>query len=197
MGVGTGTQPKPATAATRAANEALRKYLNFDDRTDFENAQRGFIGKPETLTIKTAKGNVAWDLESYKKFIALDRPAPDTVNPSLWRNAQLCMQYGLFQVHDRIFQVRGYDLSNISFVQGDTGWIVFDPLISEEPAKAAYELISQHRGKRPDRRRRSIATHMSITTAACAALSTKPMYERARCRSSRPSTSPNTRSAKT
>jgi alkyl sulfatase BDS1-like metallo-beta-lactamase superfamily hydrolase len=149
VGVGTGTQPKPATAATRAANEALRKSLNFDDRTDFENAERGFIGKPETLTIKTAKGNVAWDLESYKKFIALDRPAPDTVNPSLWRNAQLCMQYGLFQVHDRIFQVRGYDLSNISFVQGDTGWIVFDPLISEEPAKAAYELISQHRGKRP------------------------------------------------
>jgi alkyl sulfatase BDS1-like metallo-beta-lactamase superfamily hydrolase len=67
---------------------------------------------------------------------------PTTVNPSLWRNAQLNMQYGLFQVHDRIFQVRGYDLSNISFIQGETGWIVFDPLISAETAKATYDLIT-------------------------------------------------------
>ena len=90
-----------------------------------------------------------WDLESYKKYIALDRPAPETVNPSLWRNAQLNMQYGLFKVTDRIYQVRGYDLSNISFIQGDKGWIVFDPLISMETAKAAYDLVTQHLGQRP------------------------------------------------
>ena len=143
------TQPKPATEATKAANRALQQYLNFNDREDFDNATRGLIGKPDTLTIKDDKGNVVWDLEQYKTYISVDKPAPDTVNPSLWRNAQLNMQYGLFKVHDRIFQVRGYDLSNITFVQGDTGWIVFDPLISAETAKAAYDLVTQNLGKRP------------------------------------------------
>jgi alkyl sulfatase BDS1-like metallo-beta-lactamase superfamily hydrolase len=143
------TTPKPATEATKAANRVLQQYLNFNDREDFENAARGFIGKPETLTIKDAKGNVVWDLEQYKAFISTDKPAPDTVNPSLWRNAQLNMQHGLFKVHDRIFQVRGYDLSNITFVKTDTGWIVFDPLISAETAKAAYGLVTQHLGQRP------------------------------------------------
>jgi alkyl sulfatase BDS1-like metallo-beta-lactamase superfamily hydrolase len=141
--------PKSATAATKAANAAVLKALPFGDKEDFENATRGFVGKPDTLTIKGEKGNVVWDLEEYKKYIAVDKPAPDTVNPSLWRNAQLNMQYGLFKVRDRIYQVRGYDLSNITFVQGDKGWIVFDPLISVETARAAYELVSQHLGKKP------------------------------------------------
>ena len=123
--------------------------LNFNDREDFDNATRGLIAKPDTLTIKGEKGNVVWDLEAYKEFISIDKPAPDTVNPSLWRNAQLNMQYGLFKVHDKIFQVRGYDLSNITFMRGDTGWIVFDPLISAETAKAAYDLVSQNLGKLP------------------------------------------------
>ncbi len=143
------TPSKPATAATRAANEAVLKALPFNDKEDFANAQRGFIGKPDVLTIKNAKGDVVWDLEAYKKYISLDKPAPDTVNPSLWRNAQLNMQYGLFKVSDGIYQVRGYDLSNISFVQGKTGWIVFDPLISTETAKAAYDLVTKHLGKKP------------------------------------------------
>jgi alkyl sulfatase BDS1-like metallo-beta-lactamase superfamily hydrolase len=143
------TQPKPATEATKAANRAMQESLNFNDREDFDNATRGFIGKPEVLTIKDANGKAVWDLEAYKAFIATDKPAPDTVNPSLWRNAQLNMQYGLFQVRDRIYQVRGYDLSNITFIQGDTGWIVFDPLISAETAKAALDLITQYRGRRP------------------------------------------------
>jgi alkyl sulfatase BDS1-like metallo-beta-lactamase superfamily hydrolase len=131
------TQSKPASEATKAANRAVQQYLNFSDRSDFEDAKRGLVAKPDTLTIKDANGNVVWDLEQYKQYISDDRPAPDTVNPSLWRNTQLNMQYGLFKVHDRIFQVRGYDLSNITFVQGDQGWIVFDPLISAETAKAA------------------------------------------------------------
>jgi alkyl sulfatase BDS1-like metallo-beta-lactamase superfamily hydrolase len=143
------TQPKPATEATKAANRALEQYLSFNDREDFDNATRGLIAKPDTLTIRGEKGNVVWDMEAYKTFISVDKPAPDTVNPSLWRNAQLNMQYGLFKVHDKIFQVRGYDLSNISFIRGDTGWIVFDPLISAETAKAAYDLVSQHLGKLP------------------------------------------------
>jgi alkyl sulfatase BDS1-like metallo-beta-lactamase superfamily hydrolase len=145
----TGTQPKPATEATKAANEALRNYLNFDDREDFDNATRGLIAKPDVMEIKNADGKVAWELESYKKFIDVDAPAPDTVNPSLWRNAQLCMQHGLFRVHDRIVQVRGYDLANVTFVQGDTGWVVFDVSSAFESAKAAYELVSQHLGQRP------------------------------------------------
>ena len=143
------TQPKPATEATKAANRALQQYLNFNDREDFDNATRGLIGKPDTLTIPTPRGKWSGTWRQYKSFISTDKPAPDTVNPSLWRNAQLNMQYGLFRVHERIFQVRGYDLSNISFVQGDTGWIVFDPLISAETAKGAYELVSEHLGRRP------------------------------------------------
>ena len=143
------TQPKPATEATKAANRALQQSLNFNDREDFDNATRGLIAKPDTLTIKGEKGNVVWDLEAYKAFISVDKPAPDTVNPSLWRNAQLNMQYGLFKVHDKIFQVRGYDLSNISFIRANTGWIVFDPLVSVETAKAAYDLVSQNLGKFP------------------------------------------------
>jgi alkyl sulfatase BDS1-like metallo-beta-lactamase superfamily hydrolase len=143
------TQPKPASEATKAANRALASQLNFNDRQDFEDASRGLIAKPDTLTIRDAKGNVVWDLEQYKTFIGPDKPAPDTVNPSLWRNAQLNMNYGLFKVADRIYQVRGYDLSNITFIQGDTGWIVFDPLISAETAKAALDLVTQHLGQRP------------------------------------------------
>src|SRR5262245_195170 len=71
---------KPATEATKAANRTVQDYLDFNDRQDFDNAQRGFIGKPDTLTIKDAGGRVVWDLESYKQYIGLDKPAPDTVN---------------------------------------------------------------------------------------------------------------------
>ena len=130
-------QPKHATAATIAAQKKVLTDLPFHDKADFDDAQRGFIARPETLVIRNAEGRVVWELESYKKFIALDKPAPDTINPSLYRNAQLNMLYGLFKVTDRIYQVRGYDLSNITFIQGDTGWIVFDPLISTETARAA------------------------------------------------------------
>ena len=94
-----------------------------------------------------ASGKVVWDLESYKQVIGLDKPAPETVNPSLWRNAQLNLQYGLFKVTDRIYQVRGFDLANISFIKGDTGWIVFDPLTAKETARAALELINEKLGK--------------------------------------------------
>lgn len=145
----TDNKVKPATDATKAANSEVLNSLPFNDRSDFEDAQRNLIARPETLTIKDADGKVIWDLESYKQFIGDDKPAPDTVNPSLWRNAQLCMNYGLFKVVDRIYQVRGYDLSNITFVQGDTGWIVFDTLISPETAHAALDLVNQHLGQRP------------------------------------------------
>ena len=142
-------QPKPATEATIAAQKKVLEELPFNDKADFEDAQKGFIARPEVLEIKDEKGRVVWELESYKKYIALDKPAPDTINPSLYRNAQLNMQYGLFKVTDRVFQVRGYDLSNITFIQGDKGWIVLDPLISKETARAALDFINEKQGARP------------------------------------------------
>lgn len=143
------TPSKPATPFTKQANQQVLQELPFADRQDFEDAQRGLVAREEVVTIKDAKGNVVWDLEQYKQYIGLDKAAPDTVNPSLWRNAQLNLLNGLFKVADRIYQVRGYDLSNITFVQGDTGWIVFDPLISPDTGRAGLELINKHLGKRP------------------------------------------------
>ena len=142
--------PKPATAATIAANQAVLKALPFNDKSDFEDAKRGFIAAENTVTVKSdANGSVAWDLESFKKFISLDKSAPDSVNPSLWRNAQLNMLNGLFKVSDGIYQVRGYDMSNLTLVQGKKGWIIFDPLISAETARAALALANDKLGKRP------------------------------------------------
>lgn len=140
---------KPATEATKRANAAVQQQLNFADKQDFEDARRGLIARPETLTINSTQGHVAWDLEQYKTYISDDKPSPDTVNPSLWRNAQLNMQYGLFEVVKGIYQVRGYDLSNITFIEGKTGWIVGDPISNFETASAAYELVTQHLGKKP------------------------------------------------
>jgi alkyl sulfatase BDS1-like metallo-beta-lactamase superfamily hydrolase len=139
----------PASKTTQAANQQVRETLPFDDVADFEAAQRGFIAKPETLTVLAEDGSLVWDLESYKRFISLEAEAPDTVNPSLWRNAQLNMIYGLFEVTDRIYQVRGYDITNITYVKGHTGWIVFDPLLSAETAAAAHALVTEHLGERP------------------------------------------------
>lgn len=139
----------PATKATQTANKEVLNSLPFKDKQDFEDAQRGLIAKPESLIIKGETGNVVWDLDSYRSFISLDKPAPDTVNPSLWRIAQLNIQYGLFKVSDRIYQVRGYDMSNLTLVETNSGWIVFDPLLAAETAKAAMELVDETLGKKP------------------------------------------------
>lgn len=141
--------PKPASEATRQANAALQQRLPFADRADFEDAERGLIARPHTLTIKDGDGNVVWDLEPFKKFIRRDAPPPDTVNPSLWRQSQLNLIYGLFKVSERIYQVRGFDLANITFIKGDRGWIVMDPLLTIETARAAHALVKQHLGDRP------------------------------------------------
>ncbi|HCG7217280.1 TPA: MBL fold metallo-hydrolase [Vibrio parahaemolyticus] len=143
------SDPKDATKATISVNNQVKADLPFSDKKDFENAQKGFIAKQDVVTIKNDNGDVVWDLEAYKKYISLDKPSPNTVNPSLWRNAQLNMINGLFEVTDGIYQVRGYDLSNITFIKGDKGWIVFDPLISQETAKAALDFINKELGERP------------------------------------------------
>ena len=98
--------------------------LDFDDRTDFENADRGLIDTLDPCVVKDADGQVVWDMEAYA---FLDGECPDTVNPSLWRQAQLCAKQGLFEVTDGIYQVRGLDLSNMTIVEGDTGVIVDRP----------------------------------------------------------------------
>ncbi len=105
---------------------------SFDDRTDFDNAQRGLIDAGDPVTITGADGRTVFDMELYRY---LDADCPDTVNPSLWRQAQLCAIHGLFEVTDGIYQVRGYDLSNMTFVEGDIGVIVIDPLISARPRR--------------------------------------------------------------
>ncbi|HCH6458092.1 TPA: MBL fold metallo-hydrolase [Vibrio parahaemolyticus] len=143
------SDPKDVTKATISVNNQVKADLPFNDKKDFENAQKGFIAKQDVVTIKNDNGDVVWDLEAYKKYISLDKPSPNTVNPSLWRNAQLNMINGLFEVTDGIYQVRGYDLSNITFIKGDKGWIVFDPLISQETAKAALDFINKELGERP------------------------------------------------
>jgi alkyl sulfatase BDS1-like metallo-beta-lactamase superfamily hydrolase len=119
---------------------------SFEDRTDFENADRGFVAALTPGVVKDRNGRVVWDADAYR---FLDGDCPDTANPSLWRQSQLCAKHGLFEVTDGIYQVRGLDLSNISFIEGDTGVIVIDPLISTECAAAALALYREHRGQRP------------------------------------------------
>jgi alkyl sulfatase BDS1-like metallo-beta-lactamase superfamily hydrolase len=136
----------PVHPSVRAANAALLDTLPFGDVQDVEDANRGLIGRLEPCVIRAADGRVVWDNDSYG-FLA--GPAPDSVNPSLWRQSQLNAIQGLFEVVPGIYQVRGFDLSNITFVEGATGVLVIDPLISMETATAALALYRQHRGDRP------------------------------------------------
>ena len=137
---------KPATQYTIDANQEVYALLDFADTTEFDNATRGLIASPDTLDIYDANGNVVWSQTAYA---FLDQDAPDTANPSLWRNAQLNHIYGLFEVTDGIYQVRGYDMSNVTFIKGDTGWIVIDPLMTVECAQAAYQLVKDNLGDYP------------------------------------------------
>jgi alkyl sulfatase BDS1-like metallo-beta-lactamase superfamily hydrolase len=139
---------KDASDGTIQSNRDLAASLAWQDEQDFEFAQRGFIAKPESTVIRDASGNLVWNMDQFA-YQALDAPAPDNVNPSLWRQARLNSQHGLFKVTDRIYQVRGYDLSNISIIEGDTGYIVIDPLLTAEVAAAAMELVYEHLPRKP------------------------------------------------
>lgn len=142
------SHPKDATSATLAAQAALLTSLPPEDGADFERARRGFIDTLPHARVETARGGVAWDLAPYG-FQGDDAPCPDTVNPSLWRLARLNLNHGLYKVTEGVYQVRGFDLSNITFVEGDEGFIVVDPLTSAEPAAAALALMRKHRGDKP------------------------------------------------
>jgi alkyl sulfatase BDS1-like metallo-beta-lactamase superfamily hydrolase len=142
-------KPKAATATTRTANAKLLGRLPFASKQDMEDATRGLIAPlPNNGVITNEKGEPVWDMRKFQ-FILDQEKAPDTVNPSLWRQSRLVMQGGLFKVVDGLYQVRNADLSNLTIVEGRTGIILVDPLISVETAKAAVELYYQHRPRKP------------------------------------------------
>ncbi|MCC2865419.1 alkyl/aryl-sulfatase [Hominibacterium faecale] len=138
---------KEASATTKEANGQVYAALDFKDQQEKEFAEKGLIAAPENLELKDETGKVIWSQKAYN-FVE-NKEAPDTVNPSLWRNTQNNHLYGLFKVTDGIYQVRGYDMTNITFIEGKTGWIVFDPLMSTECSKAAMQLVDKELGRKP------------------------------------------------
>ena len=135
---------KPATTITKQINEDVYQVLDFDDTQEEEFAKKGFITAPDSLQITDDDGNIVWNMDNYD-FVR-DADSPDSANPSLWRNTKSNANYGLFQVSDDIYQVRGYDLSNMTFVRTDNGWIIMDCLASSDTAKAALELFKSEMG---------------------------------------------------
>ena len=138
-------ESKPASEAIRAAHRKLSEALPFSDRADFVDADRGFIAALDPGVVGASDGRAVWDSDSYA---FLSGEAPPSVNPSLWRQSTLVAKQGLYEVVEGVYQVRGLDLSNVTFVEGDTGVIVIDPLISTETAAAALALYRTHRGDR-------------------------------------------------
>ncbi|MDO8977694.1 MAG: alkyl sulfatase dimerization domain-containing protein [Afipia sp.] len=140
-------QSKDAEPASRAVNDTFLKTLPFGDRADFEDAKRGFIATLPDGIIPGPTGKPAFDTKQYD-FLKSDQ-VPATVNPSLWRQAQLNAINGLFKVTERVYQVRGLDIANLTIIEGDSGLILIDPLLSNETAKAALDLYLKNRPAKP------------------------------------------------
>jgi alkyl sulfatase BDS1-like metallo-beta-lactamase superfamily hydrolase len=138
---------KPPSATTAEANRAARSTLPLGDERDFEDQRRGFIAAPASGRIMADAGHVAWDVDRFA-FLA-EKGEFDSLHPSLHRQSRLNMNFGLYEVVPGIYQVRGFDLANISFVRSDNGWIVFDVLTSRETARAAKQLVDEHLGELP------------------------------------------------
>jgi alkyl sulfatase BDS1-like metallo-beta-lactamase superfamily hydrolase len=138
---------KPPSEFTVRGQAKLRKSLPFQDERDFEESRKGFVAAPDYRQIKNAEGNVVWDIGAFD-FLLGDQDF-DSIHPSLQRQAVLNMNYGLYKLSDEIYQVRGYDLANLTLVKGKTGWIVFDVLTCKETSEAAMALVEKHLGKRP------------------------------------------------
>ena len=141
------TAPKDASASTRAIHHSLLAQLPMADKRSFADAERGLIEAFGDQVILDAKNNPVWSLKPYG-FLAAET-APDSVNPALWRHARANMANGLFQVTERIYQVRGVDLANMTIIEGDSGLIVIDPLTTVEVAQAALALYYKHRPQKP------------------------------------------------
>jgi len=140
------SERRPASEHTVRRNREALAELPFGDEEDFAEATRGLLARFEPATVRGARGNTVWDLESYD-FLEGERP--DTVHPSLWRQSVLNRIAGLFEIAPGFYQLRGFDLSNMHIVEGERGIVVIDPLISAETAAAALALYSEHRGERP------------------------------------------------
>jgi alkyl sulfatase BDS1-like metallo-beta-lactamase superfamily hydrolase len=138
--------PKEPSPSIVDAHAGHLRTMPFSDTQDFEDAARGFLGRLEPAVVRADDGRVVWDNDGYA---FLEGDAPTSVHPSLWRQSMLASMQGLYEVVEGIYQVRGLDLSNVTFVEGDTGVIVIDPLISTETAAAALALYREHRGDRP------------------------------------------------
>jgi alkyl sulfatase BDS1-like metallo-beta-lactamase superfamily hydrolase len=138
---------KAPSKHTIAVIEKARSSLPFSDKKDFEERDRGFIAAPESIKIEADAGHDAWDLERYG--FLLEAEEFESIHPSLQRQSTLNMNFGLYEVIPGFYQVRGFDLANVSFVKGKTGWIVFDPLTALETARAAKRLVDQNLGERP------------------------------------------------
>ena len=138
---------KGASPATREANATLFRKLSFADEQDFADARRGLIGQSPETVIRSSSGDIVWNLNPYA-FLNGNQQF-DTINPSLKRQAALNNIHGLFQLTDRVYQIRGYDLANMGIIVGDTGYIIIDPLTSMDTSKAAAELLYRHLGKKP------------------------------------------------
>jgi alkyl sulfatase BDS1-like metallo-beta-lactamase superfamily hydrolase len=153
-------QPKPPSPTITAARTAQLDSLPLEDTADYADADRGFLGTLAPCVITAADGRVVWDNDAYAFLTGAPADAPASVHPSLWRQSQLCAKQGLYQVVEGIYQVRGFDLSNVTFVEGDTGVIVIDPLVCTETAAAALALYRAHRG--PREVRAVIYTHSHV-----------------------------------
>ena len=137
--------PKDSTTHTRAVLDSVK----FDfDNSDFERANQGLVATHPTGRIELPGGHIVWDVNRYD-FIRAQSESPDTVNPSLWRHARLDAIHGLFEVTDGVWQARGYDISNITFIAGSEGWVIVDPLTTEPTARACLELANTQLGSRP------------------------------------------------
>ena len=138
---------KAPSEHTLAVWENWKNSLPFDDKRDYEEAQKGFIAAPDFRQIKNAEGRVIWDIGRYD--FLLNNQDYKTIHPSLQRIATLNMGYGLFKVTDGIYQVRGFDLSNMTLIEGKTGWILYDVLTTKETAAAALKFANEQLGERP------------------------------------------------
>ncbi len=147
--LGLTAESKEAAEATIEVNSAMYSLLDFEDTTEAEFASKGLIDAPEELVLTDENGKVVWSQKAYS-FLDDYEEAPDTVNPSLWENTKNNHYYGLFEVvEDSIYQVRGYDMANLTLIKGNTGWIIFDPLMTEECSQAAMELVEKNLGDLP------------------------------------------------
>jgi alkyl sulfatase BDS1-like metallo-beta-lactamase superfamily hydrolase len=139
----------PPTASTAHGNSEILNQRPFGNRSDFDHARRGLIARDPNLVIQRPDGSRIWDMPAYDFVDADGQNAPASVNPSLWRQAALNNIHGLFEVTKGLYQIRGYDLSNMTIIEGDTGWILVDPLTAKETASKAFLFARQHLGEKP------------------------------------------------